>query len=357
MTQLECFSATAAHEPHEGFLFYAAFSPAVENKIREKYGLGQTASLRDFFGMFNPVFTGAGSVEKAPERELLDYYRGIEIPDGAVFDRLGVLEIPGSMHHFRRKISPLRNAGKIEDLESFPWPRARPDRKQMSEDVRAARRAGTAAFASVGHMYEDAWQIRGYEEFLVDMRLRPEWCEFILDRLTERNIAIAETAAAAGADCLHTGDDVANQNSLMFGIGDWRRFIKARWEKVYSAAKAVKPDIQIWYHSDGNIFSIIPELIDIGVTILNPVQPECVEPGQVKSRYGDKIVLDGTVGTQSTMPFASAPEVRRVVRKRAQSLGKDGALILSPTHMLEPEVPLENIEAFVDEVKKFGIIG
>jgi len=155
----------------------------------------------------------------------------------------------------------------------------------------------------------------------------------------------------AGADELHTGDDVASQNALMFSREHWREFIKAKWTKVYAAAKEIKPDIQIRYHSDGNITEIIPELIEIGVTILNPLQPECVDVEDIKKKYGDRIVIDGTIGTQTTMPFGTPDDVRECVKKRVETLGQDGALILSPTHILEPEVPIENILAFVESCR------
>ena len=128
--------------------------------------------------------------------------------------------------------------------------------------------------------------------------------------------------------------------------------MKPRWAKVYEAARRIKKDIQIWYHSDGNIMEVIPELIEIGVTILNPLQPECLDPVEVKALYGDKIVIDGTIGTQTIMPFGTADDVRIKVREMKEKLGYDGALILSPTHVLEPEVPIENVLAFVDECRK-----
>ena len=224
----------------------------------------------------------------------------------------------------------------------------------MAAQVRAAHALGKVASCWVGHMYEDAWQIRGYEEFLMDMILRPEWCELILDRITEKNLAVACAAARAGVDIIATGDDVANQQTMMFGLDMWRKFMKTRWAAVYAAARAIKPDVQIWYHSDGNIERIIPELIEIGVTILNPVQPECLDPVMVKQKYGAQLVIDGSVGTQRTMPFGSPDDVRAVIRERVQTLGDDGALVLSPTHILEPEVPLDNIYAFFDAVKEYG---
>ena len=133
----------------------------------------------------------------------------------------------------------------------------------------------------------------------------------------------------------------------MFSIDLWRRFIKPRWAKLYAEVKRINPRIKIRYHSDGNIMSIIPELIEIGVDILNPVQPECLDVREVKKKYGDRLVLDGAIGTQSVMPFGTPEEVRQAVRAARRDLGGDGALILAPTHVLEPEVPIENILAFV----------
>lgn len=348
MTQLERFRKTVRHEPGGGFLFYAQFTPHVSKKITGKHRLPPDADLRKHFGMFSPVYVG---LEEEEGRDFSRYYADIRIPENASINSAGVLHVPGSEHHFTRMISPLRNAEKFEELEDFPYPGVKEIEDGLAGKVESAHAGGLVAAGPLVHMYETAWQLRGYEDFLMDMKARPEWCEYILDRLAERNLKKAEAAARAGADYLVTGDDVANQYSLMFSIDDWRRFIKPRWEKVYRAARNIKPDIEIWYHSDGNILPIIPELIEIGVTILNPVQPECMAPVEIKKGFGDKIVIDGTIGTQTTMPFGAPDDVRRVVRERAETLGEDGALILSPTHTLEPEVPLGNIEAFLDEAK------
>ncbi|HOL21628.1 MAG TPA: uroporphyrinogen decarboxylase family protein [bacterium] len=353
MTQLEIFKATVSHQHHSNFLFYASFTPALIEKIKEKYGLERDEEIRQFFGMYNPVavqplYTGN---EQTPD--FSRYFTDIEKPEGAFINSLGVLEIPAKFHHFTGYISPLRNAKSFKDIEEFPYPPSEGfEITGMKEMVEKAHKNGRVASTWVGHMYENAWQVRGYEEFLMDMIERPEWCEYILDRFMERNLNITKLAASAGVDVITTGDDVANQNALMFSLPMWRKFMRERWVKVYSVAKAIKPDIQIWYHSDGNINAIIPEMIEIGLTILNPLQPECMDIVKIKKDYGKYLVFDGTIGTQTTMPFGSPEEVKNVVRKRKKELGYDGALILSPTHVLEPEVPLENIEAFISTCKE-----
>ena len=355
MTQRECFRATVAHDPHEGFLFYASLTSDLDRRLREAEGLGEDDDLRAHFGMFSPVGVNLSAPDDCEKPDFSRYFDDYDIPEGAFIDTLGVLEIPHGFYHFTQYVSPLRNAERFEDLEAYPWPSVEGwTEDHMAARVGEAHGEGRVAVCAVGHMYENAWQVRGYEPFLMDMMTRPEWCEYILDRFTEKNIAVARAAAQAGVDFLRTGDDVANQKALMFAPEQWRRMIKVRWARVYAAAREIKPDIEIWYHSDGNIEAVVPELIEIGVTILNPVQPECLDPAALKRKFGDRLVLDGTIGTQSTMPFGDPAEVRRVVRERAETLGGDGALILSPTHVLEPEVPVDNIRAFVETAREFG---
>ncbi|MFH1614085.1 MAG: uroporphyrinogen decarboxylase family protein [Planctomycetota bacterium] len=356
LTQLEQFNATIAHEKHENILFYADFTPDLADRVKKEYGLGDEFDLGEYcgpwrkeFGMFAPKVLMLRELAEYSKPDFTQYYEDIEIPDGATIDDIGVLLIPGSMHHFQRRVSPLRKAERFEQIEAFDYPNLTGfSDGHFQAEAKAAHDKGQVVLGFVGHMYENAWQIRGYEQFLMDMIANPGWCELILDKLTERNLILAIAAAKAGADFLVTGDDVANQITMMFDIKLWRKMMKPRWAKVYAAAKEIKPDIQIWYHSDGNITEIIPELIEIGVTILNPVQPECLDPLMVKTKYGDKLVMDGTIGTQTTMPFGSPDDVKKLVRQRIETLGADGALILSPTHTFEPEVPMENIKAFVE---------
>jgi uroporphyrinogen decarboxylase len=355
MNQLERFNATVRHQPHDEFLWYAGFTPDLDRRIRQKHRLSDQEDLREAFGMFCPMDIAPRLAAPGPAPDFARYFADYAKPEGAFINSLGVLEVPAKFYHFTGYVSPLRNAAAFAELEQFPWLPSGPfDESGLKERVAEIHRQGRVAVAWVGHMYENSWQVRGYEEFLMDMADRPEWCEFILDRFAERNLAIASAAARAGVDYLRTGDDVANQNAMMFSIPTWRKLIKSRWAAVYAAARTIKPDIQIWYHSDGNIESIVPELIEIGVTILNPVQPECLDLVKLKQRYGRQVVFDGAIGTQTVMPFGKPEDVRRTVREAKRNLGADGALFLSPTHILEPEVPLENIEAFMDESARRG---
>ena len=189
----------------------------------------------------------------------------------------------------------------------------------------------------------------------MDLVLNEEFAAFILDRLTEMQCDGMRFIADCDVDVVITGDDMGTQRGMMMSPDMWRKWFKPRMAKVIEAARSVKPDVHVWYHSDGDVRDIIPELIEIGVDVLNPVQPECMDPAELKRLYGDRLNFWGTVGTQTTMPFGTPEEVRRVVRERIETVGKDGGgLLIAPTHVLEPDVPWENVVAFFDAVREFG---
>ncbi len=253
-------------------------------------------------------------------------------------------------YHFTEYISPLRNAESLRELESFPIPSNKGwSEAALAEAGSAAHAAGIHSWVFVGHMYETAWQIRGYEPFLMDLLTQRDWAELLLDRIAENNKRTAEAAARAGYDCIMAGDDVANQNAMMFQPDLWREVMKPRWAAVIGAARAIKPDIHVWYHSDGNIWDILDDLVEIGIDILNPVQPECLDPVAIRTRFGKRLAFDGCVGTQTTLPFGTPDDVRNTIRRLAFDLdGMNGGLMLSPTHILEPDVPVANIRAFFE---------
>jgi len=113
-----------------------------------------------------------------------------------------------------------------------------------------------------------------------------------------------------------------------------------------AAVKAANPSAFVFYHSDGNVETIIPDLIEVGIDILNPVQPECMDPAAIKRRYGDRMSFWGAVSVQRTMPLGTPDHVRAEVRARIRDVGRGGGLILAPAHVLGPETPWENVVAF-----------
>ncbi len=296
----------------------------------------------------------------APSSEIWRRYGAYypdSLPAGTSINSFGVARVLGSIEHFVRYVHPLQSARTVEEIADYPLPD--PHRQARYAHLRNATAALQARDLAVqGELYvtifETAWSLRGYEETLADLYLHPDLIGALFDRLTALRVIEAEQLAAAGVDVLRLGDDVASQTGMLMSPATWRRWLKPRLARVISAGKAVKPDLQIFYHSDGNCSAIIPELIEIGVTALNPVQPECMDPARLKAAYGDRLAFWGTVGTQSTMPFGTPDEIKAVVKERIQTVGVGGGLLISPTHTLEPEVPWENVLAFIDAVRELG---
>jgi uroporphyrinogen-III decarboxylase len=119
---------------------------------------------------------------------------------------------------------------------------------------------------------------------------------------------------------------------------------------IIERLKTINPGVKIAYHTDGCVYPIIPELIEIGLDVLNPIQPAAMEPVKVKREYGKDLCFWGSMDEQYTLPFGSPDDVRREVLDRIATLGADGGLILAPTHHVQLDTPLENFWAMVEAV-------
>jgi len=344
-------STTEPRRPSR-ILYHAGFTEDLRKRVIEHIG---TEDIAAHYGFYKSAGLALQRPEGLPPLDFARYWQGETLPEGTTFDGHGVAMVPAGFYHFWGYISPLRNAKSLKDIEGYPMDDARGwDASHLPGLVAAAHAAGKVAVGWVGHMYESAWQMRGYEPFLLDTVERPAWAECLLERLFEQNLVRAVAFAKAGADLITTGDDVASQKALMFAPDTWRRLIHSRWAKVWRAIKEIRPQSRIWYHSDGNIAAIVPELVEAGLDILNPLQPECLDVDAIHKRFGRRLSFDGTIGTQSTMPWGTPEQVRERVKEVIRKYGRKGGLIISPTHVLEPEVPLANIDALVAACRGFG---
>jgi len=281
------------------------------------------------------------------------YYR--DLPPGAQpRGEYGTGEIPGTFYHFTRRVFPLHKARTVEDIEAYPWPDVTPAyrHEHLEAEVQRLHEEGWFVTGFCGHIFETAWQLLGFERIFEDFLLNPEIPIAVLDHITADNCFRARRLAEAGVDMLRTGDDVGMQDRLMMRPEIWREFLKPRLAAEIAAAREVNPDLPVWYHSDGDISLIIEDLIEVGVTVLNPIQPECLDVYEIKEKYGDRLAFWGTIGTQTVMPFGTPKEVRQEVKKMIDLFAP--GLVLAPTHVLEPDVPWENVLAFFEAVEEYG---
>ena len=171
--------------------------------------------------------------------------------------------------------------------------------------------------------------------------------ELLLDKVTDVAVRQMESLARAGVDSVYFGDDIGMQRTLMMSESLYCQWLKPRLARLIKAAKDINPDIIIIYHSCGYIKEFIPHLIDAGIDVLNPVQPESMEFKQIHDEFGEVLSFHGTIGTQSVMPFGTPSDVRKKVFENLDIAGKKGGLFVAPTHLLEPDVPIENIVAYI----------
>ncbi len=269
----------------------------------------------------------------------------------------GVLGVAGSVAHFQEMLHPMAKFTTVEQLRQYPWPDFNEDYRWTGVDTQVREMIDkdliAVAFMQMT-IFEVAWYLRGMDKFMMDMVINPEFADALMDKLTEIRIGMAGRFAECRADILMLGDDVSTQEAMMLSPELWRSKLKPRLAKVIKAARDVNPDILIFYHGDGNLQKIIPDLIEIGIDILNPVQPECMDPVEIKTLYGDRLSLWGTLGTQTTMPFGTARQVKQTCKQLIEKVGKGGGLLLAPTHVIEPDMPWQNVEAFLDAVKEYG---
>ncbi len=261
---------------------------------------------------------------------------------------------PGS--HFRHFESPFDGRDfSADEARRYPLPDYRDPARYagVAEANRAIQARGLATQFVIGFStFDFSWLIRGYEPFLADLALGEESAAILMDRVSDTVADALENMAAGGTDIVGCGEDVGMQQALIMGPEIWRREIKPRFRKIIRRAKAARPEVLFFYHSDGNIREIIPDLIEIGVDILNPLQPECLDPAEVKRTFGDRLSFNGAIGTQTVMPRGTPDEVRAAVRHAFATVGRGGGYCCAPSHTLEPEVPWENIVAFVEACRE-----
>ena len=307
--------------------------------------------------------TDTRGVGTGPTRNHADFSRyHPDIPARAHVDEWGIGHLPTDSEdachaHLEGFIYPMLGLSTADDAAAYPLP-----------DIEAAYRVENMAkrvaehhargLCSVGHMactiFEIAWYMRSMELLLMDFVDNPDFARTLLDRITDKRCVQGRLMVETGIDILLLGDDIASQRGMMLSAPMWRKWLKPRLARVIEAVRSANANLLIAYHSDGNPAAVIPDLIEIGVDILNPVQPECMDPGALKEQFGDRLSFWGCIGTQTVFPFGTPDDVRRTVRELIATVGKGGGLFLAPTHMVEPEVPWENITAFVEAVKESG---
>ncbi len=256
---------------------------------------------------------------------------------------------------------PLRHATQ-RDLADYPWPDGASPALVTGLAQRAKFLHEKTPYAVLGeisgHIFERAQMMRGFDAFLLDMAADRDFAEELLDRILAIEIDIAATfldAVGPYLDIFAFKDDIAMQSGPIISPVMFREMIKPRMKKLIETIRS-KTRAKLWFHSCGSVYYAIPDLLELGIDILNPVQVRAkdMDTARLKREFGDRLAFWGGIDTQQVLPFGTPAEVAAEVRQRLADLAPGGGYVLASVHNLEADVPGENIWAMVQTARQYG---
>ena len=198
-----------------------------------------------------------------------------------------------------------------------------------------------------GSHFEKANFARGIENFLADLAGDPEYAQKMLDFIIHKNMVMLENIVnMPNIDGILLGSDWGSQNDLLMSPECWKTMIAPGEKKEYDLIHSSGKDV--WVHSCGNICKIFGNITELGVDVLNPIQPECMDIYELKEKYGDRITFWGGISTQRTLPYGTPNEVESETQKITKALSKNGGYIIAPSQEIQSDVPFENLCALID---------
>jgi len=317
---------------------FASFVPEIEERLRRECGVSD-ADLGVALG--NDMVKCCAGMEMSfygePEPEYVDAWgirwRYVRNDSGAYTE---IVEHP--------------LAGDLTQVDTFEIPD--PLEETQYEDFRIKKSLYGHEKWMIGSsqisIFEACWYLRGLDTFLMDMVLNPDYCETLMDKVMQFPLNASAKYIELGADMVWFGDDVSMQTGMMMSVDMWRKYLKPRYARLFAACKALNPSVKIAYHSCGQCTAVLDDMIEIGLDVLNPLQPMAIDPFETKKRYGKRLVLFGGLCVQRVMPYGSTKDVRNAVKRLRTELGQGGGYILAPAHHIQADTSLENVKALYE---------
>jgi uroporphyrinogen decarboxylase len=254
---------------------------------------------------------------------------------------------------------PLANT-RVEALRHYPWPDPHDSCRVAGLAEEARRLYEETDYALVadflgGGIFEQALWMRGFERFMMDLVSDEPFATALLDTLLELYVefyAVYLEAVGPYVQIVALGDDLGMQTGLLISPALYRRLIKPRHKELYDFIHS-RTEAKILHHTCGSVFPLVPDLIDVGVDILNPIQTSAqgMDPAALKREFGEQLVFHGGIDVQQILPFATPERVREEVKRIVAILGQGGGYIFAPSHNIQADVPPENILAMYEAIQ------
>ncbi len=312
MNRRDIVKSAIAHESSGSVPYFIDFTRDAIPVIQQKYPGEETSiEIGNFVHFVRPPWWGWHDVD--------DDYRGFDAPAG---------------------LPRTRGTGSYELFEE--------------EIVRIKEETGCYILAMIyGSHFEKANAARGIEQFLGDLGANRDYARRLLGHIIDKNMAMIENIVSYDdIDGVLLGSDWGSQQSLLMSPACWHELIAPGEQREYDLIKGGGKDV--WIHSCGNIEAIIGSLIEMGIDVLNPVQPECMDIAQLKRDYGAKLTFWGGISTQQTLPYGTPDEVSAEVARVIELMSAGGGYITAPAQHIQDDVPLENMLALIETAKRYS---
>jgi len=280
--------------------------------------------------------------------------------DGSFHDEWGVRYVPRGPFN-ERVDPPLGDIASIEEMHKYHWPDPNNKNRVSGLNTRISELKKNPDLTPVaGHIsagiFQDCWNMRGMQQFFEDMAVNTSLAVALLEKITEIHIGLWHAFLDIVGDdvkIVETADDLGTQSGMLVSPAMYRKMIKPFHRQLNSAIRE-KTNAKILFHSCGAIMPIINDLIEIGVDILNPIQPipGLMDPEELAERYGERLIFHGGLDVQDLLIHGTPEDVKTHVRRYIEVLGPDG-YILAPANSIQPGTPPENVLAAYQAAKEF----
>lgn len=259
--------------------------------------------------------------------------------------------------------SPLVQAS-IADLDNYSWwPDSQDQRRYLGLKEQAKKMVTETDYALVGcpvfnSVWERAYLLCGFNRMLESLVIDPDFAHAVFEKITRIVLASLEKyldLVGSTLQVVKIGDDLGAQDNSLMSPATYRKMIKPYHQEIFRLIKA-RSSAHVFLHTCGSVIKLLPDLIDAGVEILNPVQVSAkgMDTQRLKAEFGDRLTFWGAIDTQHVLPHGSADEVRQEVRQRISDLGPGGGFVVAPVHNVQGDVPAENVVAMYQAARQFG---